>query len=119
MMRTLTIAAATVIFAAPLVAQNAAPTSAPPSQAPVNAPAANDTAAIDQTTGDQTTQAADPKGKAKPKAKTEGGTVVRAGPNAGMVVGKARAKEKDEPAAKDQNADQATPTSCTADHPCG
>jgi Zn-dependent M28 family amino/carboxypeptidase len=109
-----------IALGAPLPAQSAtqAPAQPQPSaQAPAAAPAADAANA-----GDQSTQASDTKAaKAKPKAKADstGGTVVRAGPNAGMVIGKAKKPKDDTDAStKTQAGEQPGSEKCTADHPC-
>ncbi len=88
---------------------------------PSNPPAASTPAAdAAAKTDDQSAQSSDSKAGAKAKAKDSGGTVVRAGPNAGMIIGGKSKKAKDETdvTAKPQAGKQPGSENCTTDHPC-
>ena len=122
-----TLAGIAVVLAAPLAAQSTgtgaagqpAAAAAQPSTAPSasTAPAASTTAAAPANSDDPNAQSTDPKADPKAKAKATGGTVVRAGPNAGMVIGGKTKKPKDNSDGTQKADEQQSPDKCTA-NPC-
>ena len=106
-----------IALTAPLAAQGSAPGAAgqPAAAQPSTAPAAGASTVAPANSDDPSAQSADPKSDPKVKAKATGGTVVRAGPNAGTVIGGKKSKGNADDAQK--GAAQQGSVKCDA-NPC-
>ena len=108
-----------VALATPLAAQGTGPAAGaqPTAEQPSTAPAGSSSAVAPANSDDPNAQSTDPKADPKAKAKTTGGTVVRAGPNAGMVIG-GKAKKSKGNADDTQKADAQQSSDKCAANPC-
>ena len=109
-----------IALAAPLAAQGTGPAAAagqPTAAQASNPPAATESAVAPANSDDPNAQSTD--SKADPKAKTEAtsGTLVRAGPNAGAVIGGKTKKSKGD-ADSTQNADDQQSSAKCGTNPC-
>jgi hypothetical protein len=106
-----------IALAAPLAAQSTGPaTAGQPAAAQPSAPAAAGESAVAPANSDDP-NAQSTEEKADPKSKASGGTVVRAGPNAGMVIGGKAKKSKNDADAPQKADDQQSSDKC-ATNPC-
>jgi hypothetical protein len=109
-----------IALAAPLAAQSSEPGAAagqPAAAQPNTSPAATAPAVAPANSDDPNTQSTDPKADPKAKAKATGGTVVRAGPNAGTVIGGKAKKPKGDVDSTQKADDQPGSDKCTTS-PC-